>query len=72
MIYLHPLNIIEPKLVQNTNFFDEKIKIYSIIKIGDSMIIIILVVLFIIWTMLRMASISDKNIEETKKKQKKN
>lgn len=58
--------------MQNTNFFDEKIKIYSIIKIGDSMIIIILVVLFIIWTMLRMASISDKNIEETKKKQKKN
>ena len=58
--------------MQNTNFFDEKIKIYSIIKIGDSMIIIILVVLFIIWTMLRMASISDKNIKETNKKQKKN
>lgn len=50
----------------------KKYKTYSIIKIGDSMIIIILVVLFIIWTMLRMASISDKNIEETKKKQKKN
>ena len=49
----------------------KKIKTYSIIKIGDSMIIIILVVLFIIWTMLRMASIADKNIEEIKKKQKK-
>lgn len=36
-------------------------------------IIIILVVLFIIWTMLKMASISDKNIEELdKEKQKKN
>ena len=49
----------------------KKIKIYSIIKIGDSMIIIILVVLFIIWAMLRMASISDNNIEEIKKQKKK-
>lgn len=48
----------------------KKYKTYSIIKIGDSMIIIILVVLFIIWTMLKMASISDKNIEEIKEKNK--
>ena len=51
----------------------KKTKTYSIIKIGDSMIIIILIILFIIWTMLKIASISDKNIEKfDKEKQKKN